>query len=142
MNYSDKILIILHQQQPEKFQKLINSNPTLNQRANMLGLIKTESNNSNVLQIDWKNILKIGGFIGGGILALDKSNKAIANSNRRDDALEEFQNQDLFFLDRLSLKEWFYNHDFYVFVKEGDSIKPQEKKPFFERKLKQEEGKK
>ncbi len=72
------------------------------------------TDNSDTLENLWKDFLKYGSAIAGAVWATKRVNNSVVNHHRKDNALEEFENQDLFWRDRQRLKTTFKQHDFYV----------------------------
>jgi hypothetical protein len=73
-----------------------------------------EHENSSSGEDFWKEIVKLGAKIGGGLYVGKKICDKIINYQRKDTALEEFDNQDLSWWEREKLKNAFKQHNFYV----------------------------
>ncbi len=61
-----------------------------------------------------KDLLTLGSLLGGAYLVGKQIDRAVVNSNRKETSLEDFDRQDLSWLDREQLKSFYKDHDFYV----------------------------
>lgn len=72
--------------------------------------MSNSSENVNRKEVNWGDLVL-------GLLALkgiSETSKAIVNDNRKDTALEDFDDQDLGFFKGWQMESWFESHDFYV----------------------------
>ena len=77
-------------------------------------IMRNITDNSDTSENLWKDLLKYGSAIAGAVWATKRVNNSVVNHHRKYNALEEFENQDLFWRDRQRLKTAFKQHDFYV----------------------------
>jgi len=76
--------------------------------------MKYTSNQSENTDDLWKEITKLAAIFVGTAFAAKQITNKVVNDQRKETALEEFENQDLTWWESHQIKSWFQSHDFYV----------------------------